>query len=125
VGRPDRVGALVDNECVPISVWVRDESQRRLASLHDVVHLVPPPLPPGWYEPLASLQDRYTFPMLAHVDPHGNTVFNRSQMSTLLEELARLEPQLAGLALSTARALRVLIGTYAGRPHRYLWFIGD
>jgi hypothetical protein len=35
--------------------------------------------------------------MLAHVDPYGNTIFNRTQMSAVLEELATLQPN------STAR----------------------
>ncbi len=63
--------------------------------------------------------------MLAHVDPYGDTIFNRAQMSTLLEELATILPELDGVALSTARAIRVLVAAHAHKPHRYLWFIGD
>lgn len=63
--------------------------------------------------------------MLALVDPCGNTIFNRTQMSAVLEELATIEPALDGVALSTARALGVLITSHGHRPHRYLWFIGD
>jgi hypothetical protein len=63
--------------------------------------------------------------MLAHVDRYGHTVFNRMQMSTLVEELLAIEPDLDGTALSTARALRILIETHASMPHRYLWFVGD
>jgi len=47
--------------------------------------------------------------MLAHVDPYGDTIFNRMQMSTLVEELLVIQPNLDGTALSTARALCVLI----------------
>ncbi len=63
--------------------------------------------------------------MLAHVDPYGDTIFNRAQMSALVEELATIQPDLDGEALSTARALRVLIKAHGRQPHRYLWFIGD
>lgn len=110
---------------MPISVWICDETQQRLASLQDVLHLVPPPQPSGWYEPLVGLQDRQSFPMLAHIDPYGDTIFNRAQMSTLLEELATIRPELDGVALSTARAISVLVEAHARRPHRYLWFVGD
>ena len=115
----------IDDERVPISVWVCDERQQRLASLGDVLHLVPPPRPSGWYDPLVGVQDRHRFPMLAHVDPYGDTIFNRAQMSALVEELETIQPDLDGEALSTARALRVLIEAHASSPHRYLWFIGD
>jgi hypothetical protein len=110
---------------VPISVWIKDERHQRLASLRDVLHLVPPPLPPGWYDPFAGSADRHRFPMLAYVDPYGNTVFNRTQMSAVLEDLATIQLELDGVALTTARALGVLIATYGDQPHRYLWFIGD
>ena len=63
--------------------------------------------------------------MLSHVDPYGRTIFNRMQMSALIEELAAIQPGLNGTALSTARALHVLITAHANTPHRYLWFIGD
>jgi hypothetical protein len=87
----DRIVAASDDVPVPIIVWVCDEGQQRLASLHDVRHLVPPPLPPGWYEPLVGLHARDRFPMLSHVDRYGHTVFNRIQMSTLVEELLAIE----------------------------------
>jgi hypothetical protein len=47
------------------------------------------------------------------------------QMSALVEELRATEPDLSCTALSTARALRVLIAAHASTPHRYLWFVGD
>jgi hypothetical protein len=47
------------------------------------------------------------------------------QMSTQVEELAAIQPDLNGTALSTARALRVLRAAHASTPHRYLWFVGD
>ncbi|WP_204015038.1 hypothetical protein [Virgisporangium aurantiacum] len=46
-------------------------------------------------------------------------------MSAILEELATIQPELNGMALSTARALAVLASAHGDRPHRYLWFIGD
>jgi hypothetical protein len=125
VGWRDRIVATSDDVPVPISVWVCDERRQRLASLDDVRHLVPPPLPPGWYEPLVGPQDRYRFPMLSHVDRYGHTIFSRMQMSTLVEELEAIQPGLDGTALGTARALRVLIEAHASQPHRYLWFVGD
>jgi len=62
--------------------------------------------------------------MLSHVDRHGHTIFNRMQMSILVEELLAIQPDLDGTALSTARALRVLIEAHARDPHWYLWFVG-
>ena len=65
------------------------------------------------------------FPMLAHVDPYGDTIFNRAQMSELAGELTTIQADLDGEALSTARALCILIAAHGSAPHRYLWFIGD
>src|SRR5687768_2445734 len=73
----DRPVRRPDDVPVPISVWICNERQERLASLPDVQHLVPPPPPTGWYEPLVGRHDHQRFPMLAYVDPYGNTTFNR------------------------------------------------
>ena len=63
---------------------------------------------------------------MAHIDPAGDTCFNRRQARTLLEELERRmsetgDPELAALS----GALRVLVASAMHSPHRYLWFIGD
>jgi hypothetical protein len=63
--------------------------------------------------------------MLSHVDRYGHTIFNRIQVSTVVEELLAIQPYLDGTALGTARSLRLLIEVYVSVPHRYLWFIGD
>jgi len=76
--------------------------------------------------PLPRVEPAY-YPMLGHIDPYGNTVFNRSQIEALREEIE-----------SICRFLRVDSETFAflgevdvlcvealKRQHRYLWFYGD
>ncbi|MGW0810742.1 hypothetical protein [Nonomuraea sp. NPDC002799] len=66
-------------------------------------------------------------PMLRHVDPYGDTMFNRAQMRTLLAEIDALLAVDAGLTtdqrhyLSFLRRLCVLGDD---GPHRYLWVWG-
>jgi len=59
--------------------------------------------------------------MLRSIDPYGNTIFNRLQVQVLLGELEQVRNrpgvQIDGLVYLCHLAL--------GRPHRYLWFIGD
>ncbi|MGW2148140.1 hypothetical protein ACWCOT_27850 [Nonomuraea bangladeshensis] len=65
-------------------------------------------------------------PMLGHVDPYGDTMFNRAQMRTLLDEIDAL---LAADALLTADQRRYLsflrkLCVLGDAPHRYLWVWG-
>ena len=66
------------------------------------------------------------FPMLRHIDPYGDTIFNRPQMQDVLPELEQL------LSLeSEQEARRLLEGVLrlarscSAEPHLYLRFVGD
>ena len=79
------------------------------------------------YDRLLADDDAPTdFPMLFHVDPFGDTIFNRGQVGALLAEIDVLrsrEPvEERWRALDE---LTYLCHLSRQRPHRYLWFIGD
>ena len=62
-------------------------------------------------------------PLLGSVDEYDDTVFNRSQVALVLEELDRLE---LSADLEHARSELILMaGGVQQRPHRYLVFNGD
>lgn len=97
---------------------------------------------------------RDEFPLLTHLDPYGNTIFNRFQVETLQRELDVVAGLIGDVGVSAAANI---LGTHedngrlgdaaraeveAGlpgliekldelcalslkRPHRYLWFVGD
>ena len=109
---------------MPISVHVAERGQR-LLTLADVAELVPPPSSALTYLPLVDSRARMDFPLLAGVDPEGNTCFNQPQGRWLDEELKALADTRTGPERSLARALRLLVAEQLSRPHRYLWFIGD
>ncbi|WP_433270957.1 hypothetical protein ACQPZF_11205 [Actinosynnema sp. CS-041913] len=78
------------------------------------------------YLPLVGRTDRDQYPMLGHVDPYGNTIFNRGQMATLVAELERVSkagPQ--GERSAVAKELVAICVEGQRKPHRFLWFIGD
>ncbi|HEY8728482.1 MAG TPA: hypothetical protein VIL94_02790, partial [Acidothermaceae bacterium] len=64
---------------MPISVQVRKESGIVVVALD-----VPYDAPSG--------VDAERFPLLSGVDPYGDTVFNRLQMSRLMDEVHQLMP---------------------------------
>ncbi|MGS2648784.1 hypothetical protein [Streptosporangium sp. LJ11] len=69
--------------------------------------------------------DRSAFPMLGHIDPYDDTMFNSLQVRTLVEELDRL-PNDHPLNSSDCSDLKALCELVVGRiHHRQLWFIGD
>ena len=104
-------------------------------------------------QPIVTWPNRSSFPMLAHIDPFGHTVFNRPQVRTLQDEiLAILDACARDGVLQTARSigadqadestgvpgwdlerdvvgllqsLRMACEAAAARQHRYLWFFGD
>jgi hypothetical protein len=64
--------------------------------------------------------------VIKHIDPYGNTVFNRLQMATLIEEFERLSkyvevPSEQHAIDAIIRAARVC----QTKVHEYLVFIGD
>ncbi|MET9954027.1 hypothetical protein ABZ135_21080 [Streptomyces sp. NPDC006339] len=96
-----------------INVQVRGESGTIEArAKHGVV----------WGPALAGL-DPSEFPMLGHLLPYADTVFNHRQVSTLLEEIPRLPPGV--LTDEFARELIELGQTVLDGQHLYLWFLGD
>ncbi|MFF0163255.1 hypothetical protein ACFYRY_37850 [Streptomyces sp. NPDC005263] len=96
-----------------INVQVRGESGTIEArAKHGVV----------WGPELAGL-DQSVFPMLGHLLPYADTVFNHRQVATLLEEIPRLPPDV--LTDEFARELIELGQKVLGGQHLYLWFLGD
>lgn len=70
--------------------------------------------------------DGATYPLLAHVVPWTDTVFNRSQVTALVTEIDRYEAD--GVANPNGESfdwLRQLCEATAEEPHRMLWFVGD
>lgn len=111
--------------CVAISIQVRTEWGVLIASLDDVAHSLtddPDPLLAGELP-----HDRHRFPMVGHVDPVGNTIFNRRQTAAVLEELQLLarEDRHKTSWAARARAVEILVAAHMRRPHTYLWFVGD
>ena len=107
-----------DDAVVPISVYVRQESGEQVPGEIDQ---------PLAYAPLLSRDDRpEEFPMLAHVDPYGTTVLNALQVRVLLEELDAIRARhLDEESRCAIDSLTYLCHLATGRPHRFLWFLGD
>ncbi|MFD3802929.1 hypothetical protein ACFWTC_04695 [Streptomyces sp. NPDC058619] len=75
-----------------------------------------------WGPELAGLEQA-VFPMLGHLLPYADTVFNSRQVSTLLDEVPRLP---AGVvAEEFAREVLDLGQKVLDGHHLYLWFLGD
>lgn len=99
-----------------ISVVLKDQAGTVLASLEEP------------YRPLVSWADRSKFPILGHIDPYGNTAFNRGQMETLLTELKRIRGALSEFNNDKELMIQKLEDICADglrKPHRFLWFVGD
>ncbi|MGI5226491.1 hypothetical protein [Actinoallomurus sp. CA-142502] len=64
-------------------------------------------------------------PMLGGVDPHDDTVFNRSQMRLVIPELHRLAEETSDGEAQAAQEIIELTGRIEREPHRYLLFNGD
>jgi hypothetical protein len=75
-----------------------------------------------WGPELANL-DQSVFPMLGHLLPYADTVFNSRQVATLLEEVPRLPPGV--VTDEFARELMELGRRVLDGQHLYLWFLGD
>ncbi|MFJ7154141.1 hypothetical protein ACIQUQ_04310 [Streptomyces sp. NPDC101118] len=75
-----------------------------------------------WGPELAGL-DQSVFPMLGHLMPYADTVFNHWQVSTLLEEVPRLP---AGVLTDEFACELVELGQVVlDGQGLYLWFLGD
>ena len=80
------------------------------------------------YIPVVSWADRTEYPILGHVDPYGNTIYNRGQMETLMTELERVRRKSHAAdvdAKAAIEGLREVCAEGIKKPHRYLWFLGD
>jgi hypothetical protein len=80
------------------------------------------------YVPVVAWDERAAFPMLGHIDPYGDTVFNVFQMREMLAELDRVCSRLADDGIDRPPVLeeiRRLCDVGQRHPHQYLWFIGD
>jgi hypothetical protein len=65
------------------------------------------------------------FPLLRGIDPYGNTVFNQRQLPTVIRELREIAPLVPRDLRDGLLDLATYIEGFVGRPHIYLWFIGD
>jgi hypothetical protein len=67
-----------------------------------------------------------TYYCLRYVDRYGNTVFNRLQMETVLQELERMRVNARGAdELELLARLAELARRCQAEPHLYLKFYGD
>ncbi|MFD8994203.1 hypothetical protein [Streptomyces abikoensis] len=64
-------------------------------------------------------------PLLGCVDPHDDTVFNRSQLRVLIPELRALADSSAGEEAEAAHEILALAARVERKTHRYLVFNGD
>jgi hypothetical protein len=70
--------------------------------------------------------DATQYPLLGHIVPWSDTVFNRSQVGALLVELDRYEGDLAANPdNNNFDWLRDIFRIASAEPHRMLWFVGD
>ena len=116
----------LDTRRVSISIQVRSERHDVVAGIDDVAGSLPDAPVPLTAADLPD--DRLHYPMLAYVDPLGDTCFNRLQTTAVLQELHQLAHEAAPgdrRAESRARAVEVLVAAHMRKPHTYLWFIGN
>ena len=77
------------------------------------------------FDPVQRGVDRTAYPVLGHLDPHGDTILNRMQARTLKEEIVRCRAECSLIPAPFAATLLDLCEQALARPHRFLWFIGD
>lgn len=100
-----------------LAVVLEDERGERIGGVEDPTNVL--------HRLLPAPDDR-DFPCLRYVDRYGNTVFNRGQLSDLVEEIRRVakkatdHEEIEILGTIVELALRGL-----SEPHLYLKFIGD
>jgi hypothetical protein len=104
---------------VGISMWVRTESPEPGDRIDDSGWI-------AWKVPSGVLNLRDT-PLLVAVDPYGDTVFNRFQISNQLpRELQYLRGRMTDSeSAAILDELERLMSVATEKVHRYLWFIGD
>jgi hypothetical protein len=105
------------------------------------------------FQTLVSAAQRERYPMLSHIDPLGNTIFNRAQVRSLLQEVESIAALVAEKGIDVVSAdlgmtavleslripgfdlkrdlltllaeLEKMCQMTLERRHRYLWFVGD
>lgn len=79
----------------------------------------------GPYEVGELDPDRY--PLLAGVDPVGNTLFNQRQIPRLEAEVSRLlhSEECDAKARRSLHELQGLLRSARIQPHEFLWIVGD
>lgn len=82
---------------------------------------------PSRYEVPPITRYREEYPMLAGVDPYGDTVFNGMQMRWLRDEVRKLlvDADLEEEARSCLDEIVRLCEAGQSTPHQFLWFVGD
>jgi hypothetical protein len=100
-----------------LCIELQDGGGAVLHSLVDPRNLLGGLLPSG---------DAGTHPMLASIDPYGDTVFNRLQMQRFLSEWAQLLPKAQTVEeLTLLGEIEKLARRCDDGVHPYLKFIGD
>jgi hypothetical protein len=79
---------------------------------------------PG-FDPVSQGIDRGLYPILGHLDPYGDTILNRLQVRTLLEEIERLGEDSYFISGDFRSDLVNLCRKCLAHPHQFLWFIGE
>jgi hypothetical protein len=79
---------------------------------------------PG-FDPVLSGVDRKRYPILGHLDPYGDTVLNRLQVQSLLEEISEVRSNPEIVPAGFADELVALCRECLLRPHRFLRFVGE
>lgn len=77
------------------------------------------------FDPVLSGVDRKRYPILGHLDPYGDTVLNRLQVQSLLEELSEVRSDPEIVSAEFADTLVLLCHKCLQRPHRFLRFVGE
>ncbi|WP_433604977.1 hypothetical protein ACQP2P_26115 [Dactylosporangium sp. CA-139114] len=78
----------------------------------------------SFFNPVLLGVDQTDFPMLAGIDPYGDTFFNYLQVKRLLLELDVYAPEHSESAAFFAQLTDVCNEALA-KPHRFLRFVGD
>jgi hypothetical protein len=102
---------------VGLAIQLEDERGNEIDSVADPKNLLARILPAAGAE---------SYPMLASIDPYGDTTFNRVQMPRFLAEWSIIaakaqSPEESALVLEIAN----MACRCAGEVHLYLKFIGD
>lgn len=77
------------------------------------------------FDPVLLGIDRVGYPILGHLDPHGDTILNVMQVRTLLEEIDRLGSDNRVIPAEFRESIVQLCKKCLARPHQFLWFVGE